>query len=238
MVTVQELSQSLGSVTKYTLSEQVAVILKRFILEERLKEGDRLPSERDLVNALGVSHRVLREALGALTGEGLVVKRHGLGTFVQPFDRQRLLAELANAPVEFPNAADLHQARLAIECGAAYVAAQRATAADVAALQAHITALEDASAQDSSPVAADLGFHQALLRATHNETLQSLSYLIAESVRLFNVWSHPAGLHRKIQDLAHIIDAHQAIVDAIQEQDPVKASQTMYAHLSKSLSKR
>lgn len=230
-VTQNNRSEVLGPVSKSTLAEQVVAILKRFILVEDLKEGDRLPSERKLVATLGVSQRVVREALGILTGEGIVNKRHGLGAFVQSFDRQRVLSELAMAPTRFPDATDLHEARCAIEYGIACIAAEKATDKDLATLQECIAAMQQSADQGESPVAADLSFHQALLRATHNETLQSLGYLIAESIRLHDIWKNPAGLHRKIQDVEHIVQAHQAIVDALRQQDAVKASQAVYSHL-------
>jgi DNA-binding FadR family transcriptional regulator len=83
-----------------------------------------------------------------------------------------------------------------------------------------------------SSVGDDLCFHLLLLKATHNETLQGLSQLIAESIRLHDIWKSPGGLHRKTQEVAHIVRAHQAIVDAIRERDAVSAAQAMYRHLT------
>jgi DNA-binding FadR family transcriptional regulator len=231
MVTV-EWTDSLGTVTKYTLAEQVVTILKRFILTENLQAGDQLPSERQLVDALGVSQRVIREALSIIAGEGLVEKKHGLGTFVQPFDRQRLLTEQGTLPVHFPDAADLHEARCAIECGAAQLAAARATAQDIAELEACIQGMQRSDETGSSVVADDVCFHLTLLKATHNETLQGLSHLITESIRLHDIWTNPGGLHRKTQDIAHILRAHRAIVAAIRDREPLQASQAMYDHLT------
>lgn len=230
MATVN-LPDSLGSVTKYTLTEQVVAILKRFILTENLQEGDQLPSERQLAATLGVSQRVVREALSTLAGQGIIEKRHGLGAFVQSFDQQRLLSDIKAIPVEYPDADDLHAARCAIECGAMHLAAEHATDEDIAALQTCIEAMTSSAAQGLSPVGDDLCFHLSVLKATHNQTLQGLSHLIAESVRLHDIWKNPGGIHRKIQEVEHILDAHQAIVDALRERDATKASEAMYAHL-------
>jgi GntR family transcriptional repressor for pyruvate dehydrogenase complex len=230
MVTVEN-PDSLGTVTKYTLAEQVVAILKRFILTENLKEGDRLPSERQLASTLGVSHRVVREALGILAGEGIIEKRHGLGAFVQSFDYQAALSDLGNVPVQFPDAADLHEARCAIECGAMHVAAEHTTDEDIAALEGCIEAMKESAEKGQSPVGDDLCFHLMLLKATHNDTLQGLSHLIAESIRLHDIWKNPGGLHRKTQEVEHILAAHQAIVAALRERDAMQASQAMYRHL-------
>ena len=56
--------------------------LRRLILNGELKAGERLPSEPDLAHELGVSRNSLREAIGLLQKEGLLLKKHGIGTFV------------------------------------------------------------------------------------------------------------------------------------------------------------
>lgn len=230
MASVEKLD-ILGSVTKYTLAEQVVAILKRFILMENLKQGDRLPAERQLASTLGVSHRVVREALGILAGEGIIEKRHGLGAFVQSLDYQTVWSDPGNVPIQFPHAADLHEARCAIECGVMHVAAEHATDEDIAALEGCIEAMKQSADKGQSPVGDDLCFHLLLLKATHNETLQGLSHLIAESIRLHDIWKDPGGLHRKTQEVEHILDAHQAIVDALRKRDVMQGSQAMYRHL-------
>jgi GntR family transcriptional repressor for pyruvate dehydrogenase complex len=230
MATVN-VSDGLGTVTKYTLTEQVVAILKRFILIENLQQDDQLPSERRLASTLGVSHRVVREALSILAGEGIIEKRHGLGAFVQSFDEQRLLSDLGAIPVEFPDADDLHEARCAIECGAMHVTVENATDEDVADLEACVQAMRQSAEKGESSVGDDLRFHLSLLKATHNETLQGLSHLIAQSIRLHDIWKSPSGLHRKTEDVEHILRAHQAIVNALRARDAAKASQAMYAHL-------
>jgi DNA-binding FadR family transcriptional regulator len=231
MATV-DIPGSLTTITKYTLAEQVVAILKRFILIENLKEGDRLPAERQLASTLGVSHRVVREALSVLAGEGIIEKRHGLGAFVQAYDYETVLSDLGTVPVKFPDPVDLHEARCAVECGAVRIAAERVTDEDIAKLEACIEGMKQNAEEGKSSVGDDLRFHLSLLEATHNHTLGGLSRLIAESIRLHDIWKEPGGLHRRTQDVEHILRAHQTIVDALRERDGVKASQAMYSHLT------
>jgi len=234
MVTVPEhagRSNVLEPIPKGTLADRVVLILKRFILMENLGEGDSLPSERELAAALDVSHRVVREALGLLVGEGLIVKHHGRGAFVQAFDREQLIADLlVPAAMTSVRPSDLHKARCAIEIGAMYLVAEYATEEEIAQLQNILETMKRKLAAGASISVEDLAFHQTLLRATHNDTLQAFSYLIAESVRLA-IYDQPALLRRSIRDESPVVEAHEAVLKAIQARDGEKASLAMRFHL-------
>jgi len=237
MATVEQdsLLGAFEPVTRSTLAEQIVAILKRFILLEGLQVGDKLPSERDLAAALGVSHRVVREALNILTGEGMVLKEHGRGSFVRAFDRQRLEAETVVAP-HFPDPVALFEARCAIEVGNMYIVARRATDEDLATLQDIVDDMEQKARQGEGPSAPDIVFHLTLLRATHNETLQRFAYLIRESLRR-NVYISPGILSRSMGDDSRALHTHRAIVDALRERDGTKAALAMIHHLKGTLNR-
>jgi len=65
-----------------SLSGKIHSEMRNLILSGELKAGEKLPSEPDLARKLGVSRNSLREAIGLLQKEGLLLKRHGVGTFV------------------------------------------------------------------------------------------------------------------------------------------------------------
>lgn len=226
--------EALGPVPKTTLTERVATILRRFILMENLQEGDLLPSERQLAATLGVSHRVVRGSLNILVGEGIVAKQHGRGNYVRAFDRERVRTELVVPPTPFSKPADLLQARCAIEIGMMPIAVAQATEEDLTAMQNAIDALKRNVEQGGSATPDDLRFHRTLLAATHNEILQHLEHMITESIRI-RVYHLPALLHRGVSDESHIVDAHQAIADAIRERDATKAILAMQSHLQRTL---
>ena len=64
------------------LYNQLVAIIKRHISAGILVPGDLLPSESELCKALSISRSTVRQAIGALESEGLVVRRQGKGTFV------------------------------------------------------------------------------------------------------------------------------------------------------------
>ena len=115
------------------------------ISEGRFAPGDRLPSERHLAESFGVSRPVIREALRTLAGRGYIEIAPGRGAFVlrpsavqgaDPLERQYLRR---GATVR-----DLSEARLMLENEAAGLAAERASADDIADLEAALCALEGA----------------------------------------------------------------------------------------------
>jgi GntR family transcriptional regulator len=66
------------------LHSQIAEAFRKAIQEGRLKPGDRLPSEPELVTQLGVSRATIRQAMAELLAEGLIYRYQGRGTFVAP----------------------------------------------------------------------------------------------------------------------------------------------------------
>lgn len=62
--------------------DRVKSAFRNHILQKHLKIGDRLPSEGEMAKALGVSRNTLREAYVALENEGIILRKHGIGTFI------------------------------------------------------------------------------------------------------------------------------------------------------------
>ncbi len=203
----------------------------------RIRAGDfprgrRLPSERDLAEQLQVSRASIREALIALEIEGYVEVRVGTGVFVA--DKEG--AGMATAAGTPPSAAqgvddigpfDLLEARLIIEPECAGMAAQHATAAQLAAiLDAH-----DGMSLTDSPGRHDREFHGAIAAACGNAALA------AAVAHLWNL-TQSSSVYRRMQD--YFVDAkvwavahaeHQRILTAIVARDPIRARHAMHAHL-------
>jgi len=123
------------------ISDQVFEQLKDLIFKGHLKPGEKMMTERDLAQALGVSRPTVREAINKLVNLGVVEHRQGQGTFVKsPSDdsEKNPLAAIISDP-EF-DLVELLEVRLGLECNAATLAAQRATEEDIRALR---SCLED-----------------------------------------------------------------------------------------------
>ncbi|MER7738302.1 FadR/GntR family transcriptional regulator [Streptomyces sp. NPDC096538] len=213
---------------------QTVEALARRILGGEIPEGATL----DLValqSELDVSLTALRESLKVLAAKGMVDARQKRGTFVRARGDWNLLdADVLRWQFEGGRTTEadrallrnLAEVRAIIEPAAVRLAAERRTAADLAALDDALRAMgEDDDGDAGHAVEADLAFHRALLRSTHNELLERMEMVIESGLahRDRIVHSSPHG--------ENPVPAHQAVLDAVREQDPDAAEDAMRALL-------
>jgi DNA-binding FadR family transcriptional regulator len=187
-----------------------------------------LPDETALSERFGVSRTVVREAIKVLASKGLVETRPKVGTQVRPRRDWNLLDSdvLAWRYEVGPDEGfleDLSEVRVIIEPAGAALAADRATADEVAAILAWCDRMEDASAEDGDDyIDADMAFHTAILDACHNGLLAQLSDTIAMALRL----SRRLTVSVPGSSLA-AMPAHWAVARAIRDHEPRAAECAM-----------
>lgn len=215
------------------IADAIARDLESRILEGSLKPGDRLPPERDLAAQLGVSRPPLREAIQILVSKGLVVTRHGVGTIVT----DRLEAPFVDSWQEMLKAhptlqTDMLEFRHILEGQAAFLAAERATDADIERLDALFEALESTYDSDDlkTNIDNDVAFHQAIAETTHNAMI---GHLTASLLRVIH--GHVSGnlvhLHARPQQWKKIRAQHRAIWESIRAHDAEAASRAARTHI-------
>lgn len=217
----------------------VADILRREITRLGVREGERLPSERDLARRLEISRPTLREALVVLevqgeieirVGSGIYLKRaatHGAGPVPEG------AVEGADALGHSPK--DVHQTRYFLEGGIAAHAARFISARQLRTLAACVAAMRKALlARDRAgdrPIAdADRLFHVTLSSTADNPLL---TRTLEE---LFDQRYTPLGgsLHRLFDNAKvwqEAVEEHQEIYDAVADHDPLQAQAAMQRHL-------
>ncbi len=189
-----------------------------------LPPGSRLPAERDLCARLGIARSTLRQALTALSQSGHVFAtrgRHG-GTFIS--DPQ--------PPAVPPSEEMLAQwretcdRRLAVEVGVAVLAAERASAADLDALDEVALALEDAIEDFTSYRQADIRLHVGLAEATRSaELVREMTEVQGAMTDLIAYIAHPPEI------LASSNAQHRRLLAVVRERDPISAAREMTEHL-------
>ena len=148
-------------------------------------EGETLPIEQELADSLEVGRNALREAVKVLSGKGLIRTAPRSGTRVRPREDWNMLDPDVLRWHADPDIAterfmlDLIELRRIVEPKAADLAAVRATREDVADI---LSAYETMTASDSDRqqrIEADIQFHSAILKASHNEVLTHFRHAIA-----------------------------------------------------------
>ncbi|ABQ68037.1 FadR/GntR family transcriptional regulator [Rhizorhabdus wittichii] len=230
--------QSFGPVRHTATYEVVAEHIRRALQLGRYLPGDKLPPERALALQLGVSRTVLREAIRALEGEGLVESRRGaMGGLVvlnNEVPADQLKAMIAS---RFDQLEQLYEFRLANECAAARFAARRRTAEDLRKISEALQRMEAivggvAEHNDSNTVArftsADSAFHLGIAEASRNG-------FIAQAVE--DAWVRrflPIGnVFMRIEPDAN--NGHRRLFDAIETGNAAEAEAAMGDHIQETL---
>ena len=169
-----------GTVTRDALPDQIAQRLIALITEKHLKPGDRLPPERELSAAMGVSRSSLREALRALAMLGVAEMRQGDGTYLTALDPEALMKPvglvlaLSDSGLE-----ELFEARKLVEPGLAALAATRIDDAAAAELMRCAESTPDVLEKPEAFMWADIELHAQIARAASNAVLTRLLDSIA-----------------------------------------------------------
>ncbi|WP_432945583.1 FadR/GntR family transcriptional regulator [Kribbella sp. CA-253562] len=205
--------------------EHVLARLRRAIQLSEILPGERLPSERELADSLRVSRLTVREALRVLQADGVIATRRGNGggTIVLPGAAATVFAQTKRSELA-RRARDVREVRLALEPMAAYLAASRADAADLAGLRAFQRDLKN-SKEIETFRRADSGFHRAIAQASGNELLRAGIEEARSAMFVMLDARHFTILHTPN------CRAHDLILDAIASGDPHDAAQRMELHL-------
>ncbi|MET8805878.1 FadR/GntR family transcriptional regulator [Streptomyces sp. NPDC004546] len=224
------------TVTSSRVSQLIVDQIRMLLKEERLKPGDRLPSERDLCTQFGVSRVTVREALRTLEAAGLVEIRLGArgGAYVTAPSSRRVGEGLADLLSLSPlTAAEVTEARLVFELGIVPLIVERATEEDLDALRALCDEHAKAIEQDAYDMEMSADFHARVAACTHNAAIEML------------VQSFHGPLLMSLREAQSVEPTmgqrgskeHRAFVEAIAERDADAATEIMRTHLKRTASR-
>ncbi|MEM5518072.1 GntR family transcriptional regulator [Henriciella sp. AS95] len=211
------------------LFEEVYNAIRRDLMRGKLKPGDKLPSERDLAEQLGVGRPVVREALRALENSGVLEFRKGAsgGAFIRQGDG-RAVSRTMNDLVFLGTLSldQLAETRTCLLDQAVRLACKRGTTADFEALEANIERMRVAiTAEDvETSIFEIMDFYSLLGTAAKNDVLTvmigSLSEIIAQIL-----------LALRPEHLTDLVTMRLEVLDKIKSGDADAASAAMAAHM-------
>ena len=228
-----ENSKIFTRVTHESVSDMVVEEIENMIINGVLSDGARLPSERELSEVMSVSRPKIREALKELVSDGLLEVRHGDGTFVAQLTGDAMTPALINLYGRHGLAFfDYLEYRREQEGFAAQCAAQRATPPDRVAIQSCLDTLIAAYESDDleRSLKADIAFHMAIVKASHNVMLIHMMRSIYDLTeqKIFFSRNHLREIEGSSKAL---LEQHKAIAEAILEGKADQAMAAARAHM-------
>lgn len=224
-------------VQKVRAHELVLKQIEQQILDGQLGRGDRLPSERQLSELLGVSRSSVREALRVLEALEIAIARTGTGegsgsTLAgQPTEALgtilRLHVALSNLSID-----EVVEGRVMMEAWTAKIAAQRATRQQLERLKEILDAMERKDLAHVEFNALDTQFHVQIAEACGNRLVSHLMQSIRDAVQqhMVSAFSSLGPEWRKVVD--GLREEHRAILSAIEQGDGDEAADHVVHHIS------
>lgn len=216
---------------RLSVTDEAISKVKDLIVARQLSPGQKLPREQDLATLLGLSRSSLREAVRALSLMGVLEVRQGDGTYVTSLQPRVLLEALTFAMDVFQDDTvhELFEVRRLVEPAATALAAARITNSELAELQADLVRMEESTSVEEL-VERDVQFHQAIIGAAGNATLESITRGLAHQTTRVRIWRGMLD-DGVIQRTHH---EHRAIYDALRARDAELARACAVVHVAES----
>jgi DNA-binding FadR family transcriptional regulator len=214
-------------------TDVVVQSVRQMIIDRTLRSGDRLPVEKELAAAMGVSRNALREGVRALSMMGVLETRQGDGTYVTALDSSMLLAPMGFV-VDLQDGSGthhLHAVRRILETEAAAFAARQigpdALEAAAELLRHNEAELNLAEPNHETVIENDIAFHRLIADAAGNPVLTAL--IDALGGRTMRDRLRRSITQSGADQTAH--REHLSILAALSSHDPDRARTRMAAHL-------
>ncbi|SHI51663.1 transcriptional regulator, GntR family [Dethiosulfatibacter aminovorans DSM 17477] len=204
-----------------------------YLVEEirlnRIKRGDKLPTERELAEALEVSRAAIRESYKILSIVGLIENRPGSGTYIKdefdewPEGPMAIVIKLTDATTD-----DVLEFRKMIEVEISTLAAERITEAEIEKLKECYGEMLNAEGEvEKSKL--DKRFHYLIAKASKNSIILNAYNAMAPMIQLFTYNIRHTVLENESKDILETL--HRDIYEAIISRDREKARNSMKIHM-------
>lgn len=211
---------------KKPLGAQIEDELMKYILQEPVEPGQKIPNEFELAERFGVGRSTIREAVKGLVSRGILEVRRGSGTYVismNTLDEDPL--GFGKMEDKYKMALDLFEVRLMIEPEIAAIACRNADEDELVTLKRLCDETEQLYQGGHNHISKDIEFHTCIARCSKNQVVETLVPVINTAVYTF------ANLtHRLLKE--ETLQTHRAITEAICKRDSVGAKCAMMMHLT------
>jgi DNA-binding FadR family transcriptional regulator len=211
-------------------ADEIAEHIERAISTGEFKEGDAMPSEKELAERFGVGRPSVRQALFTLQQQGLVEITSGARARVTAPSGKFLMGQMASLIRRVTSTGHgqehMEQARLLLEAGVAWQAARVATDEDIRRLKAALDANAAAIGNIGVFIRTDVAFHAELASITRNPIFTS----IYDALVGWLIDQRTTTIHMPDADKLSVRD-HTSVYEAVAARDPMRAFLEMSSHL-------
>lgn len=221
-------------ISRMTLLDETVKSIKEYVTSGRLHVGDKMLTEIELCEMLGIGRSTVREALKMIQTMGYLEMRPGKGAFVLKItevdEREQAVQWFVKNECEIK---ELLELRLFLEPYVARIAAERITAGEFATLEGVMEKFEKSYHDNDliSLTVCDRNFHTTIVGACHNNVFISIYNSLMQFLNEYFAMSF------SIQETAkQSLEPHQRILEAIRRRDPILAKNEMRAHIDLTIS--
>jgi len=228
-----EISEKLKPISRVTLADEIFNQVLELIINRELSPGEKLPSERDLSDKLGVGRSSVREALRALATIGLLDTRPGEGTFVTKSPTLFFLSPfILREHITKENVSKIMEARLVLEVKLAAFAAERGTKEEKDLIRQCFDNMIAAKDDYERCLMEDWRFHEAIAQAANNSYLFQMFLMTRHLVQ---EWMYKPPQEHIYDYIRPSWEEHRKILDSIQAGDVSAAGIAMQKHLENAI---
>lgn len=213
-------------------SSQAAEQIIDAIRSGRYVGGDRLPPERELACAMGVSRSSIREAIGALQVAGILQSRVGDGTYVASAAAGKVNRGVASLLEAGVHLLEIWKAKEELETMLLELATLEATEEELEGLEAILDGMtEGVRARDYRKyLVTNVRFHLAIARAAKNAPLEKAENSLLRVTQQIYRAAERGSRQAVAGHLDRALAVHEGILDVIARRDPGRARRAMKRH--------
>ena len=217
-----------SSIKRSSTVERIVENLINLIKQRKLQKGEKLPSERQLCEIIGVSRPILREALKALQVMNIIDIRQGAGAYVKSLEPEEIVEHLDIVfHLDSSLYRDLYEARRVLEAAIAGMAALNINDKELEAIEENYRQAAADIDDEASFLERDLELHNMIMKASANRVIPVFMQSINRLSLILRKQSN-SQLHIR----RNTMHDHEVIINALKCRNPEKAAEAMDRHIA------
>lgn len=213
------------AIERHSLKSTVIDEIKKYMIEQQLSAGDKLPTERKFTEIFDVSRSVVREALSYLENTGVICVRQGQGAFINESNIGHLVSNFFLLwQINGGDIRDIQNLRLLFESAAMDEIVRQQQPESLDALKERVEDSRRAETMETFRET-DRAFHQQILQATGNSLFEQMTQVIT------TYFFEAAAIEMETSDMQRAVREHEEMVAALQNGDAGLAKDLLRTHM-------